>query len=185
MNRTPPPAAGRRVLVAGIGNIFLGDDGFGVETIRRLAAHPLPPDTELVDTGVRGVDLAYRMLDGYDTVVLVDAVPGDGPPGTVRLIEPKRAQAPPGPAVIDGHHMTPDAVLALLDHLSESTGGGKPRRVLVVGCVPECLDEGIGLSGPVAAAVEEAVRLLRRILSDATAVRPAAPAPASGPGACP
>ncbi|WP_405747007.1 hydrogenase maturation protease [Streptomyces sp. NBC_01525] len=178
MTNAPP-----RVLVAGIGNIFLGDDGFGVETVRRLAAEPLPPHTELADIGVRGVHLAYRMLDGYDTVVLVDAVPGDGPPGTVRLLAPDGARPPAGPVAVDGHHMTPDAVLALLDHLSETTGGGRPRRVLVVGCVPARLDEGIGLSAPVEAAVEEAVRLLRTLLHEATDAPPGAPEPASGPAA--
>ncbi|MEU3708562.1 hydrogenase maturation protease [Streptomyces catenulae] len=172
-------AAPPRVLVAGIGNLFLGDDGFGVETVRRLAAQPLPPGTELADIGVRGVHLAYRMLDGYDTAVLVDAVPGDGPPGTVRLIEPATGPAA-GQVAVDGHHMTPDAVLALLDHLAETTGGARPRRVLVVGCVPADLDEGIGLSAPVEAAVDAAVRLLTTLLSEAT---PTPPEPAGGPAA--
>lgn len=159
------------VLVAGVGNIFLGDDGFGVEVARRLAEHPLPPHVELVDSGVRGVHLAYQMLDGYHTVVLVDAVRLSAEPGTVRLIDTggTRPETPPtgtGRPLVDGHHMTPDAVLALLDHLSAGTGGARPERVLVLGCEPESLEEGIGLSAPVAAAVDEAVALLLRLLGE-------------------
>lgn len=76
-----------RTLIAGIGNVFLGDDGFGVETLRALSAHPLPQHVEAVDFGVRGVHLAYQLLDGYDTVVLVDATARGGAPGTLYLIE--------------------------------------------------------------------------------------------------
>ncbi|AXI77251.1 hydrogenase maturation protease [Peterkaempfera bronchialis] len=176
----PSGGAGRsdrsdRVLVAGIGNIFLGDDGFGVEAVRRLAGHPLPDGVELVDTGVRGVHLAYRLLEGYRTAVLVDAVQRGGPPGTLHLIEADRpGSLDPHGAVVDGHRMTPDAVLALLDTLSASTGGHRPHRVLVVGCEPARLDEGIGLSAPVAAAVDEAVRLVLRVLRDEPEPSPAA-----------
>ncbi|MFI7354987.1 hydrogenase maturation protease [Streptomyces avidinii] len=154
-----------RVLVAGIGNVFLGDDGFGVETVRALAAHPLPEGVEVVDFGVRGVHLAYQLLDGYDTLLLVDATARGGEPGTLYLIEadgsagpePGGAGAPP-PPVLDGHHMSPDAVLALLDTLCAGTGATPPRRTLVLGCEPAGVEEGIGLSPPVAAAVPEAVR---------------------------
>lgn len=163
--------SGRTVLVAGVGNIFLGDDGFGVEVARRLAELPLPPHVELVDSGVRGVHLAYQMLDGYHTVVLVDAVPLNAAPGTVRLIDtggtgPEAPRPVQGRPVVDGHHMTPDSVLALLDHLSAGTGGARPARVLVLGCEPESLEEGIGLSAAVAAAVDEAVALLLRLLGE-------------------
>ena len=151
-----------RVLVAGIGNIFAGDDGFGVEAVRRLSELDLPGHVELSDTGVRGVHLAYQLLEGYDTAVLLDACQRGGPPGTVYLIE-AAAEAGTG-LLMDGHRMTPDAVLALLDNLSASTGGGRPRRVLVVGCEPACLDDGIGLSAPVAAAVDEAVKLVLDLL---------------------
>ncbi|MEU6344111.1 hydrogenase maturation protease [Streptomyces sp. NPDC046977] len=179
--------SGGGVLVAGIGNIFLGDDGFGVEVVRRLAGHPLPEGAEVTDTGVRGVHLAYRLLDGYRCVVLVDAVPGDEPPGTLRLIEvPPRPAGDPGePPVVDGHRMTPDAVLALLDTLSAGTGAGsRPARVLVVGCRPACLDEGIGLSAPVAAAVDEAVGLVLRVVGEECA-RAGSPPTATGPAARP
>ncbi|MFK0219132.1 hydrogenase maturation protease [Streptomyces vinaceus] len=154
-----------RVLVAGIGNVFLGDDGFGVETVRRLTApgpgHGLPEHVEVVDIGVRGVHLAYQLLDGYDTLVLVDATARGGAPGTLYLIEAGEpgSLAPQGP-VLDGHQMSPDAVLALLDTLCAGTGTSPPRRIWVVGCEPGSLEEGIGLSAPVAAAVPEAVRMV-------------------------
>lgn len=167
-----------RVLVAGIGNVFLGDDGFGVEVVRRLAAQPLPEGVELVDTGVRGVHLAYRLLDGYGTAVLVDAAQRGGAPGTVYLIEVGDPDGPDGggpqDVLIDGHRMAPDSVLALLDTLSASAGGGRPDRVVVVGCEPADLEEGMGLSAPVAAAVDEAVRLTLRVLREAVA-EPAVP----------
>ncbi|GHB55983.1 peptidase M52 [Streptomyces cirratus] len=151
-------------LVAGIGNVFLGDDGFGVETVRRLAEHALPGHVEAVDFGVRGVHLAYQLLDGYDTLVLVDATARGGAPGTLYLIEVEGAGAITGGAVLDGHHMSPDAVLALLDTLCAGTGGTPPRRTLVVGCEPQTVEEGIGLSDPVAAAVPEAVRMLLELV---------------------
>ncbi|MFG2982029.1 hydrogenase maturation protease [Streptomyces sp. NPDC048258] len=150
-----------RTLVAGIGNVFLGDDGFGVEAVRGLSAHPLPDHVEVVDFGVRGVHLAYQLLDGYDTLVLVDATARGGDPGTLYLIEADaEGPAPPGGAVLDGHHMTPDAVLALLDTLCAGTGSTPPRRTLVIGCEPASIEEGIGLSPPVAAAVPRAVRMV-------------------------
>lgn len=154
------------VLVAGVGNIFLGDDGFGVETVRRLAAHPVPTGVEVVDVGVRGVDLAYRLLDGYRTAVLVDATCRGGAPGTVYLIE--AAAEPLEAPVLDGHRMGPDAVLALLATLAAGIGGEPPGRVLVVGCEPASLEEGIGLSTPVAAAVEEAVQMILRVVDEVT-----------------
>jgi hydrogenase maturation protease len=163
--------AGGRVLVAGLGNIFLGDDGFGVEAVARLAQRGLPPGVETADIGVRGVHLAYQLLDGYDTVILLDATARGGPPGTVYLID---EAAPEGDAeaLIDGHRMTPDAVLALLDTLSAGTGGERPRRIAVVGCEPACLEEGIGLSAPVAASVDAAVDAVLRLLADGTPPRP-------------
>ncbi|MFF4319641.1 hydrogenase maturation protease [Streptomyces sp. NPDC001568] len=157
------------VLVAGIGNVFLGDDGFGVEVVRSLSAHPLPDHVEVVDFGVRGVHLAYQLLDGYDTLVLIDATARGGAPGTVYLIDAGEAGAGPpgGGAVLDGHHMSPDAVLALLGTLCAGTGSTPPRRTLVVGCEPASVEEGIGLSAPVAAAVPEAVRTVLELVRDA------------------
>lgn len=157
-----------RTLVAGIGNVFLGDDGFGVETVRALSAHRLPDAVEAVDFGVRGVHLAYQLLDGYDTLLLLDATARGGEPGTLYLIE-HDGSAGPGGAVLDGHHMSPDAVLALLDTLCAGTGTAPPRRTLVLGCEPASVEEGIGLSPPVAAAVPQAVRRVLDLLHDETA----------------
>ncbi|MEU4117080.1 hydrogenase maturation protease [Kitasatospora sp. NPDC028055] len=161
---------GGAVLVAGVGNIFLGDDGFGVETVRRLAGVGLPDGVEAVDVGVRGVDLAYRLLDGYRTAVLVDATCRGGPPGTLYLIE--AAAEPLEVPALDGHRMGPDAVLGLLATLAAGTGAEPPGRVLVVGCEPASLEEGIGLSEPVAAAVDGAVRMVLEAVEEA--VRPVA-----------
>ncbi|QYX82545.1 hydrogenase maturation protease [Streptomyces akebiae] len=162
----PSARSDPRTLVAGIGNIFLGDDGFGVETARRLAERDLPDHIEVVDIGVRGVHLAYQLLDGYDTLVLVDATARGGAPGTVYVIEHDDADPnpPTGAPALDGHRMTPDTVLALLRTLCAGTGGEPPRRVLVVGCEPASVDERIGLSTPVSAAVPEAVRLIEELL---------------------
>ncbi|MCX4910784.1 hydrogenase maturation protease [Streptomyces sp. NBC_00878] len=164
-----PPPAGPRTLVAGIGNIFLADDGFGVETARRLAERQLPEHVEVVDIGVRGVHLAYQLLDGYDTLVLVDATARGEAPGTLYVIEHDGPSRDTGAVpAIDGHRMTPDTVLALLGTLCAGTGGELPRRVLVVGCEPASVDEGIGLSAPVSDAVPEAVRLIEELLRGGT-----------------
>lgn len=159
--------SGGRVLVAGVGNIFLGDDGFGVETVGRLAARPLPDGVEVVDFGVRGVHLAYQLLDGYRTLILVDATMRGGPPGTVYLIEADAGPVEPADAaLLDGHRMGPDAVLALLATLSAGTGGTPPGRILVVGCEPESLEEGIGLSPAVDQAADRAVDLILRTVEE-------------------
>jgi hydrogenase maturation protease len=159
------------VLVAGIGNIFLGDDGFGVEVAARLAGVDVPDGVRVVDFGIRGVHLAYELLDGYDALVLIDAVPMGEEPGTVAIIEPDLA--PSGPAegdddgdggdpglgpTMDAHSMSPAVVLALLASL-----GGHVDRVLVVGCEPSVIEEGIGLSAPVASAVDRAVEAVLEV----------------------
>lgn len=154
-----------KVLVAGIGNIFLGDDGFGVETVRALTARELPGHAEALDVGVRGVHLAYQLLDGYDTLILVDAAERGGDPGTLYVIEHDSAgAAAPQGVPLDGHRMAPDVVLALLGTLCAGTGARPPRRTLVVGCEPASVEERIGLSPPVSAAVPEAVRLIEEML---------------------
>lgn len=158
-----------RVLVAGIGNVFHSDDGFGVEVARRLLARGgLQDGAEVADTGIRGLHLALQLLDGYEALVLIDTVQRGRPPGTVLLLEHDlNAPAPPtegplagpstGPA-LDGHGMDPGTVLALLDALAEANGLQRPvRRVLVVGVEPAVLDDGMGLSPPVAAAVGPAM----------------------------
>jgi hydrogenase maturation protease len=146
-----------RVLVAGVGNIFLGDDGFGVEVARRLAGADLPEWVQVADFGIKGVHLAFELLDAaYETTILVDATPRGGTPGTVYLIEPDLA-AVPAAVSADGHGVGPEAVFALLRSL-----GGSPGRVRVVGCEPLCIEEELGLSAPVEAAVDRAIALIAR-----------------------
>ncbi|MGV9247787.1 hydrogenase maturation protease [Streptomyces sp. NPDC003710] len=171
-----PDTAHGKVLVAGIGNVFLGDDGFGVETVRALGGRRLPGRVEVLDIGVRGVHLAYQLLDGYDTLVLVDATARGGDPGTLYVIEHEEAAAEGVPAApMDGHRMTPDAVLALLGTLCAGTGGQPPRRTVVVGCEPASVEERIGLSPAVSDAVPRAVRLIEEILrADAPGAAPEA-----------
>jgi hydrogenase maturation protease len=155
-----------KVLLAGIGNVFLGDDGFGVEVAHRLRDVAVPDGVTVADFGIRGVHLAYELLDGYDAAVLVDALPRGGPPGTVYVFEPA-ADAPEDAAgpVMDAHAMTPDAVLALVRAL-----GGTLPRVVVVGCEPADVGERMGLSEPVAAAVDraagEALAVVRSLVTD-------------------
>ncbi|MFF4213055.1 hydrogenase maturation protease [Streptomyces sp. NPDC001796] len=172
------------VLVAGIGNVFLGDDGFGVETVRALTRRVLPADVEVLDIGVRGVHLAYQLLDGYDTLILVDATARGEAPGTLYVIEHADTGADDlEVAVIDGHRMTPDAVLALLNTLCAGTGAEPPRRTLVVGCEPACVEERVGLSPPVSAAVPEAVRLIEQMLCGERRTPPGGDGvPVHGPG---
>jgi hydrogenase maturation protease len=150
-----------RVLVAGIGNIFLGDDGFGVEVARRLASEPVPDGVDVADIGIRGVHLAYELADGrYHTAILVDAMPRGGTPGTLYLVEPDMNE-PVDAAASDAHGLTPTAVLAWVTHL-----GAPPSRILIVGCEPASVDEAMGLSEPVAAAVDEAVQIIRGLISE-------------------
>jgi hydrogenase maturation protease len=147
-----------KALVAGVGNVFLGDDGFGVEVARHLAGEELPDWVQVADVGIRGVHLAYELLDGYDLTILVDATPRGGTPGSVYVIEPRPGQAD---AVMDAHGLEPEAVLGLVGAL-----GGTLGRVLVVGCEPAEVTERMGLSAPVAAAVGPAARVVRELLED-------------------
>jgi hydrogenase maturation protease len=153
------------LLVAGIGNIFLSDDGFGVEVAERLADHALPPGVVVTDFGIRGVHLAYELLDGYRGLVLIDAVPMGEEPGTLVVMEPdderSRPEGDEAAAAFDAHSMSPGVVLSTLRGL-----GGSVGRTLVVGCQPGCLDEGIGLSPAVAAAVPVAVELCLQVVAD-------------------
>lgn len=156
------------VLIAGIGNVFLGDDGWGVEVARRLAERPLPPGVSVADYGIRGVHLAYDLLDGdVDVLILVDAVPTGEPPGTVSLLElddETRAELAADGTTLDSHAMNPQAVLAAIGVL-----GGQVDRVLLVGCEPQSVEPDMALSEAVTAAVEPALALL---LETAAAVRP-------------
>jgi hydrogenase maturation protease len=160
------PLPPRRILVAGIGNVFLGDDGFGVALAERLAARALPPGVDVVDYGIRGMDLAYALGDGYDAVVLLDAAPTGRPPGTLSVIEPELDGVEPS---IDAHGMDPVKVLGLARTL-----GGPLPRTLVVACAPETVMTGESddvvaeLSPPVRAALAPGVELVESLLRDLT-----------------
>ncbi len=161
-----------RVLVAGIGNIFLSDDGFGVEVVRRLAQVDLPDDVEVMDIGIRGMYLAYQLLDGYEALVLVDAAPRGGNAGDLYLIEPDLALIPEDDgSLLNAHGMEPEAVLSLIKTMARQQSAHVIERVLVVGCEPGTVEEGMGLSPPVAAAVDAAVEMVVRVLD--TELRPA------------
>ena len=153
-----------RILVAGIGNVFLGDDGFGVALADRLARRALPPGVEVVDYGIRGMDLAFAIQEDYDAVVLLDATPRGQPPGTLYVIE---ADDDPGEATVDEHGMDPVKVLALARALGRS-----PRRTFVVGCEPRTRMSGdedqvvAQLSEPAHAALDPAVELVHSLLAD-------------------
>jgi hydrogenase maturation protease len=170
-----------RTLIAGIGNIFCSDDGFGVEVAHRLMTETLPPGVEVKDYGIRGLHLAYDLAGGFRTAILVDAVARGGPPGTVYVIEPDRTPAgrpqpggpqssgpaaPAGPAaggpLLDAHGMQPDVVLQMLNTLGGPAGG----TIMIVGCEPASTDYGIGLTGPVTAAIGEAISVVRRLVDE-------------------
>jgi hydrogenase maturation protease len=150
-----------RILVAGLGNIFLGDDGFGVAVAGRLLAHPPPGDVSVMDAGIRGVHLAYTMLEGYDLVILVDAVSRGGTAGTIYVIEPEAPAdgADDSSPVIDAHDLDPAKVLRLVAAM-----GGSVGRVLLVGCEAGSLNEAGDLSEPVRDAVGRAVDLVETLV---------------------
>jgi len=156
----------KRILIAGVGNIFLGDDGFGVEVVRRLAEREMPEGVEVKDFGIRGMDLAYALQEDYEAVVFVDAVPRGEEPGTVYLIEPEIEED--GEVALDTHGMDPVKVIKLSRAL-----GAKSTRTLVVGCEPQVVlsgedydDMSMELSEPVQAAVGEAVKLVESLVEE-------------------
>lgn len=172
-----------RTLVACLGNIFLSDDGFGVEVARRLARESLPEGVRVTDYGIRGMHLAYDLAEGFDTTILVDSAQRGDAPGTVYLIEPEPDPPAEGEddaalariSLFNAHGMQPDLVLSLAGSL-----GGDAGRVLVVGCEPATLEEGIGLSAPVTAAVDEAAAMITRLVTTgqhASGQRGTAPGP--------
>ncbi|TWD81994.1 hydrogenase maturation protease [Kribbella amoyensis] len=153
-----------RILVAGLGNLFCTDDGFGVSVVQRLAGRTWPAGVEVSDFGIRGIHLAYQLLEPYDLVVLVDAIDRGGPPGTVYVVEAEPADEP-GPEVsMDAHDLAPDAVLALVPRL-----GGTLGPVVVVGCQPADLGTGLGLTPAVEAAVDEAAEAVTELVLAAVA----------------
>jgi hydrogenase maturation protease len=153
------------ILVAGIGNIFLGDDAFGVEVVQRLERRKLPERVKAIDFGIRGYDLAFALLDGSDVTILVDACPRGGEPGSLYVIEPDlSALDTPGAdqASIDAHSMNPMNVIRIAKSM-----GGHLKRILLVGCEPATLgpEEGqMGLSETVAAVVDEATNIVESLV---------------------
>jgi hydrogenase maturation protease len=143
------------ILIAGIGNIFMGDDGFGVEVARRLLQTDLPAEVRVIDFGIRGLDLAYALQDGYPTSILIDAFPHGQPPGTVSVVEPDLNEISAESTLVEPHSLNPVSVLNMAKAMNAPL-----KSVLLVGCEPESLggDEGhMGLSSTVEAAVEQAV----------------------------
>lgn len=156
-----------RIFVVGVGNIFLGDDGFGVEVAARMRRRPIPEGVRVDDYGIRGVHLAYELLEGsYDLVILVDTLDLGEEPGMISVFEPEldgAADVPP-----DAHDLDPASVMGLLAGL-----GGSVGRMLVVGCQPSSLDEQMGLSAPVEAAVDEAIRVVDELVQEQLSTTPA------------
>jgi hydrogenase maturation protease len=154
------------VLIAGIGNIFLGDDAFGVEVAQRLTNRKLPNRVKVVDFGIRGFDLAYALLNRFDVTILVDACPHGGAPGTLYVIEPdlnvSQDATEAAQTTVDAHSMNPMNVIRMAKSM-----GGDLKRILLVGCEPLTLgpEEGaMGLSEPVAAMVEEAANRIESLV---------------------
>jgi hydrogenase maturation protease len=151
-----------RVLVAGIGNIFFGDDGFGVEVAQRLLRRPVRDGVTVRDFGIRGFDLTCALLGDFDAAILVDATRRGGPPGTLYVLEP-----PPDPPAlaVEAHAIEPHRVLAL----ARAMGGHVPS-VRIVGCEPGALDDdgeiAVGLSARVEAAIEPAIALIESLVAE-------------------
>ena len=152
------------VLVACVGNIFLGDDGFGSHVAAALTRRAVPDGVRVEDYGIRSVHLVYELMNGYDVLVLVDTVGRQtGPPGTLYVVEPDLPSPEAGSdhpercpgALLDPHDLSPGGAMELVPVL-----GGSVARILVVGVQPETLDDGIGLSPAVAASVEPAADLV-------------------------
>jgi hydrogenase maturation protease len=157
------------ILVAGIGNIFKGDDAFGVEVARLLAQRELPAGVKVIDFGIRGIDLTYALLDAYDAAVLVDTAQRGEQPGTISVVEPEpydAGAASPDDLMLSPHELDPAKVLRLVAAL-----GGTCRRVLLVACEPLTFggDDGVmGLSQPVAAALDAAVKTVENLIAELT-----------------
>jgi hydrogenase maturation protease len=155
----------QRILIAGIGNIFLGDDAFGSEVAREMMRLNLPEGVSVSDFGIRSYDLAYALMDGVDAAILVDAASRGGPPGTVYLIEPTVSEIDEcGKSIVDAHSMDVVSVLQMVRSL-----GGEICKIYLVGCEPASLeteDGRLGLSEAVQAAVPLAVEMIQSLLSD-------------------
>jgi hydrogenase maturation protease len=149
-------SANRRVLIAGVGNVFCGDDGFGCAAVRQLARGPIPSGVTVIDFGIRSVHFAFELLEPFDLVIILDAIAKGGTPGTLYLIEPDDdATRPAGNA----HAMDVGAALAMAREM-----GAKPGRLLFVGCEPCDVSERFGLSAPVQSVIPSAIELVRDVL---------------------
>jgi len=156
-----------RILVAGIGNIFMGDDAFGVRVAQRLAECSLPEDVHVADFGIRGLDLAYALMDEYELTIFVDTTQRGGTPGTLYVIEPDLNDLQitgDAQCMLDAHAMDPVKVLRMAMYL-----GARLRRILLVGCEPgDCgsATEGLmGLTEPVESALEGAVQIVNKLIT--------------------
>lgn len=168
------------ILIAGIGNLFLGDDAFGVEVVKRMLDCPLPDGVRVQDFGICGIDLTYALLDDIDLAILVDATQRGGAPGSLYVLDASSSLEPEGAAAqtssssalaspfLSPHEMQPDKVLHSVGLL-----GGTCKRVLLVGCEPQSFgteddQEGrIGLSAAVAASVGQAIKLIGSLIAEA------------------
>ena len=152
------------ILIAGIGNIFQGDDAFGCEVARRLAARSLPGSARVVDFGIRGIDLTYALLDNPDLTIFIDATPQGGRPGTLYTMEPDlKSIEQSSVEMLDTHSMQPLRVLRMVKMM-----GGRLGRILLVGCEPGDLggEEGrMGLTAAVESVVEEAADIVESLVS--------------------
>ena len=152
------------ILVAGIGNIFQGDDAFGCEVTRVLSQRTLPASVQVVDFGIRGLDLSYALMNKPDLAILVDATSRGGAPGTVYTIEPELGRAATAQDVaLNAHAMNPANVFRMVEAM-----GGEMGRVLLVGCEPADLggeDGRMGLTAPVAEAVHVAADVVASLIS--------------------
>lgn len=147
-----------RILVAGVGNIFFGDDAFGVEVVRRLSSTPLPRDVEVIDYGIRGLHLSYALLDPPALLIAVDALPRGEPPGTLFVLEPDLS------AAWDASGAEPHGMhLPLVFAQTQAMGGVLPR-ILIVGCEPADVSERFEMSAAVQAAIEPAATLVRELV---------------------
>jgi hydrogenase maturation protease len=153
-----------RILIAGIGNIFFGDDAFGCEVARELSRRSLPDGVTVLDYGIRSYDLAYAILDGYESTILVDAVSRGHSPGTLFLIEPDLENLGAADEISNGHSLNPASVLQMVCSM-----GGQPRGIYLVGCEPSILDSedgAMGLSESVQEAVPRAIEMIEVLLKD-------------------
>jgi hydrogenase maturation protease len=155
--------SGKRILIAGIGNIFFGDDAFGCEVAQRLLQRELPPEVAVIDFGIRGLDLAFALLENYELSILIDATPRGGAPGTLYVIEVDLNEVEIETSSLETHAMNPLRVLALVKSM-----GGRPGRIVIVGCEPSPISaqEDAGLSKPVVAMLDKATELVGSLITN-------------------